>query len=112
MDDRSGADGRFITQWKNWINQELQANNNCSKSYLFIVTASRYTCCDAFDTAIEINGSRLHINSSFELQDKVNCSKEVGNEFSINKLRILSTFQFILSMVSSFKSGSLYLERY
>ena len=109
MDDRSGADGRFITQWKNPIYSELQDNINCSKSSLFIVTEQIVTNSDTFETAIEIDGSRFQINSSFELQIKYNLFKDVGNDFSINKLIVFSTFRFIPNILSIFKSGSLYL---
>ena len=67
------------------------------------------TTFDTFEIAIEIDGSRFQINSSFELQNICNSSIDVGNEFSINKLIIFSTFRFILSMLSFFKSDSLYL---
>ena len=111
MEDRSGADGKFITQLMNKISSELQANNNCSKSTLFIVTEHRSTSSDTFETAIDIDGSRFQINSSVELQDKSNSNKDVWNEFSINRLTIFSLFQFISIIVRSSRSDSLYLER-
>ena len=70
MEDRSGAHGKFITQSENKIYLELQANNNCSKSSLLIVTERIVTHHFSFDTAIEIDGSRFQINSTVELQDK------------------------------------------
>ena len=110
MEERSGADDKFIKHPQNQISSELQANNNSSKSSLLIVTEFRCTFFDTFDTAIEIVGSRLNINSSFELQDKDNIRKDVGNEFSINRRSIFSTSQFIPVIFSLFISGSLYLE--
>ena len=84
--------------------------SNCSKSSLFIVTDFISTQFDTFDTAIEIVGSRLPMNFSFELQDKYKLGKDERSEFSINKLRIFSTSQFIPFIQSSFRLGSLYLE--
>ena len=69
MGDRSGTDGKFITHERNEISPDLQANSNCSKSSLFIVTEYRSICHTTLDTAIEIDGSRFQINSFSELQD-------------------------------------------
>ena len=110
MEERSGADGKFITQSVKLIVLELQAKSNSSKSSLFIVTDLISTHRDTFETAIEIDGSRFLINSSSELQDKDKYCKDVGSEFSINKPIIFSTFQFISSILSLFRSRSLCLE--
>ena len=104
MEDRSGTDEKFIKHLINQISKELQANNNCSKSSLFIVTDSSFTKYITFDIiAVEIAGSRFPMNFSFELQPKWNESKDVGNEFSINKLTIFSTSQFIPFIMSFLK---------
>ena len=110
MKERSGTDDKFIKQSRNTICIELQANNNCSKSSLFIVTECKCTWHETFDTAIDI-GSKFQMNSSFELQYNHNWYKDAGNEFSINKLRIFSTSLFIPLIVKTFNLGSLYFER-